>query len=238
MTATTLSWQLQRRNLTVYAATGIFLGLAGPFGSYFNGAPAIRIAYWMTTSLVSCVFFDLSRHAVKNYVARLPQWIWLPVMLLAANGPLTIFTRSLAIHMWPFLADKVGWLEWYLQLLVVSLIYVTFGLFRQEVQRSDGPMIVSPLPLSTDVFCLQMEDHYVRVHTADGSRLILASLCRAMAGLKGGMQVHRSWWVARDAVEGVIEDGRNIRLKLRNGLEAPVARTKVAQLRAAGWLPQ
>ena len=51
-----------------------------------------------------------------------------------------------------------------------------------------------------------------------------------------GMQVHRSWWVARAAVEDVLRDGRNIRLKLARDIEAPVARANVVTLRDARWL--
>jgi DNA-binding LytR/AlgR family response regulator len=84
-----------------------------------------------------------------------------------------------------------------------------------------------------------MEDHYVRIHTPTGSRLELMSMSQAIAALGGveGRRVHRSWWVARAAVEAAEPDGRNWRLKLRGGLRAPVSRANVAPLRAAGWLP-
>jgi hypothetical protein len=197
----------------------------------------MRIAYWLTTSLVSCVAFDVFRHAAKRHAVQAPAWIQVPLILLAANLPLTFFTRSLAVLIWPFLADKVGWTEWYLQSLLVSLIYaLVFGVSRAKPRSLEAPVIAHPLPLGDGVLCLQMEDHYVRVHTQAGSRLVLCSLNRAMTGLRGGIQVHRSWWVSRDAVQKVIEDGRNIRLQLRNGVEAPVARSKISQLRQAGWL--
>jgi DNA-binding LytR/AlgR family response regulator len=83
-----------------------------------------------------------------------------------------------------------------------------------------------------------MEDHYVRVHTAAGSRLVLATLAQAIAALAGadGLQVHRSWWVARKAVVRAIADGRNLRLQLVNGATAPVSRSAVAAVRAKGWM--
>ncbi|MBD3762204.1 LytTR family DNA-binding domain-containing protein, partial [Rhizorhabdus sp.] len=60
----------------------------------------------------------------------------------------------------------------------------------------------------------------------------------AIAELNGldGMQVHRSWWVARDAVRRWHRDGRAFTLELVNGLQVPVARNRVAILRAEGWL--
>ena len=83
-----------------------------------------------------------------------------------------------------------------------------------------------------------MEDHYVRVHTALGSEMVLMRLRDAVAQLAGidGRQVHRSWWVARLAVEDVRREGRNVRLVLPGGLEAPVSRAQVAELKDAGWI--
>ena len=83
-----------------------------------------------------------------------------------------------------------------------------------------------------------MEDHYNRVHTMLGSELVLMRLRDAMTLVAEieGMQVHRSWWAARGAVEDVLRDGRNLRLKLPRGIEAPVARANTAALRDARWI--
>ncbi len=89
-----------------------------------------------------------------------------------------------------------------------------------------------------DLLCLQMEDHYVRAHTRSGSELVLLPLKAAIAEVADleGLQVHRSWWVSRKAVTEIVMDGRAARLRLVNGVEAPVSRTSVATLRSAGWL--
>jgi DNA-binding LytR/AlgR family response regulator len=95
-----------------------------------------------------------------------------------------------------------------------------------------------PPELGSDVIALEMEDHYVRVHTALGSEMVLMRLRDAMAHVAEieGRQVHRSWWVARGAVEDVRREGRNVRLVLARGIEAPVARAQVSELRSAGWI--
>ena len=102
------------------------------------------------------------------------------------------------------------------------------GRFRERLSGRVGGALL----------CLQMEDHYVRAHTARGSELILLPLRDAIAelGEAEGLQVHRSWWVARAAVAEVVRDGRNLRLRLTNGLEAPVSRASMGVLRSAGWL--
>ncbi len=95
-----------------------------------------------------------------------------------------------------------------------------------------------PADIGSDIVALEMEDHYVRVHTALGSALVLMRLRDAMVLVAEteGMQVHRSWWVARGAVEDVLRDGRNLRLRLPRGIEAPVARANIAALRDARWI--
>ena len=133
-----------------------------------------------------------------------------------------------------------------MRILRVSLI-ATVALLWWVKRRSRGaeanagsadPRDRLPPALGREILCLQMEDHYVRVHTPRGSTLVLMSLSQAMAGLQDveGTRTHRSWWVARSAVEGVLEDGRNLRLRLTGGLEAPVSRARVGELRAQGWL--
>ncbi|WP_425228961.1 LytTR family DNA-binding domain-containing protein [Sphingomonas sp.] len=102
-----------------------------------------------------------------------------------------------------------------------------------------APRLLDRLPphLGRDLLALEMEDHYVRAHTPHGSALILLRMRDAVAELDGvaGAQVHRSWWVARAAVTGVARDGRNVRLTLVNGLDAPVARAVAPDLKAQGW---
>jgi DNA-binding LytR/AlgR family response regulator len=148
--------------------------------------------------------------------------------------------------MWPVVRE-IGWLEWYGQGLVISSLATLGMLWATRVPKpvdkpsqgtSADPRDRLPRGLGRTVLCLQMEDHYVRVHTPQGSALVLMSLSQAMAGLKDveGVQTHRSWWVARAAIADVVEDGRRLRLKLAGGLEAPVSRTRVGMLRADGWL--
>jgi DNA-binding LytR/AlgR family response regulator len=94
-----------------------------------------------------------------------------------------------------------------------------------------------PPELGSELIALEMEDHYVRAHTVLGSDLVLLRMRDAIAELDGleGAQVHRSWWVARGAVDDVRKDGRNIRLVLDNGLEAPGSRANITPLKEQGW---
>jgi DNA-binding LytR/AlgR family response regulator len=88
------------------------------------------------------------------------------------------------------------------------------------------------------LLALKGEDHYVRAIGAAREELILLRLSDAIGELPAdaGLRVHRSWWVARDAVSRVERDGRAARLILTNGATAPVSRDAMARLREAGWL--
>ena len=67
-----------------------------------------------------------------------------------------------------------------------------------------------PPALGRDLLALEMEDHYLRIHTALGSDLILLRLRDALAelGPSRGRQVHRSWWVAEGAIASAERDAR------------------------------
>jgi hypothetical protein len=233
--------------LAISTAVGIALGLIGPFGSYLNDGLPVRLAYWVLSLWGGWTIFGL----ILPWLARraagrgVPVWLWAPPVMMALAVPAAVLSRLLAGAIWPVIGG-VSRLEWYAQSLVISVIATTAVLwFGWRGRRRSGPDPQSADPrdrlpprLGRTILCLQMEDHYVRVHTPRGSALVLMSLSQAIAGLKAleGAQTHRSWWVARAAIEGVVEDGRNLRLRLTGGLEAPVSRARVGQLRAEGWL--
>jgi DNA-binding LytR/AlgR family response regulator len=88
------------------------------------------------------------------------------------------------------------------------------------------------------ILALEAEDHYVRVHTPQGSELILIRLADAIAemGQVDGARTHRSWWVARAAVTAARKAEGRATLTLSNGAEAPVSRNALSELTAKGWL--
>lgn len=88
-----------------------------------------------------------------------------------------------------------------------------------------------------ELWAVQAEDHYVRLHTSKGTALILLRLADAATELEGldGARVHRSWWVARAAVAGAARRGAQTVLLLPGGVEAPVSRAQAGPLKRAGW---
>lgn len=238
-------------DLAVATVIGLFFGLVGPFGSFLNGSAAVRIAHWVLSTWCAVLIFGLVARlglaAAERW--RIPAVATLGAGLLIGAAPLAALVALSARSFWPDLSGLSA-LDWYGQCLIISTpslaAYVAVRWALTRDQRQTAPPVLSilePAPSSAatldEVLCLRMEDHYVRIHSAVGSRLVAGPFERVIASLgqREGMRVHRSWWVARSAVVGVKANGRNLKLELSNGLSAPVSRASVAKLRQVGWLP-
>lgn len=229
-------------NLSIVSAAGVFLGVVGPFGSFFSAPLPQRVLYWVGELLVGYPILSLG---VRLALAAAERWRApaLPLVVgavVVCSGPIAALAALIGRAVYPALA-RMSPLDWYGQVLAIAgTLTLAIALVRRRRAAMRAQVAPAPEPpvAASDVLCLQMEDHYVRVHGPRGSQLVLTTLSEAIEGLRGveGLQVHRSWWVARKAVRAVERRGRNLRLKLVNGLVAPVSRTSVALLRAAGWL--
>ena len=235
-------------DLGVAVGIGVLLGLMGPFGSFFNGEPAVRIAYWGGSLTCGMLLVGGLARLAGAGARRLgwPDWTMVPPVILVGSVLQGAPLRVVAIALWPQIERAVPPLEWYGQCVAITtpivLAYYFIRVRRHaRVSAREGARPVQPVAPAFDpgaVLYLRMEDHYVRIRTERGSRLEMGPLARVTAGLADveGLQVHRSWWVARRAIAGVERDGRNLRLRLVDGETAPVSRASVAKLRAAGWL--
>ncbi len=266
------------KDLATATVLGVFLGVIGPFGSFYGGGMEVRIAYWVVCMWIGFIIISVSvRLSIRTAIRLdLPMWFALAVGVAIGCLPLGFLIGWFSALYWPGNHGRFSdFGVWYGQTLVVAEPFA-FAFYFLRSQGSEGrgwrfaaveaaearraanvPEITSltlpspdltvgttsflnrmPPRIGRDLLCLQMEDHYVRAHTQRGSDLILIPLKDAIAelGAVEGMQVHRSWWVARAAVSAPVANGRNLSLRLTNALEVPVSRASVAKLKAAGWL--
>lgn len=80
--------------------------------------------------------------------------------------------------------------------------------------------------LGRKIVALEAQEHYVKVYTDKGEGLILyrfGDAVQEVAQCRPGLRVHRSYWVAEDAVSDVLSAKKSYKLKLSNGLEVPVS---------------
>ncbi|MBA3576451.1 MAG: LytTR family transcriptional regulator DNA-binding domain-containing protein [Sphingomonas sp.] len=243
--------------IAIVAAVGLVLAALGPFGSFAMGDFGTRLAYWLPGAFLGYAGFRPTYALAIAAADRLD----FPALSGAVAGVLVgAVPASLLILWWngARLEEVFGpdrWFQLYLQVAIIGALVATlFTLLERrreepaeqvaaappEPRTADEPPFLRRLPpdIAADLIALEMEDHYVRAHSPQRSTLILLRMRDAEAelGEAAGLRVHRSWWVARGGVESIERDGRRLCLKLRGGVEAPVARDRVRALREAGWL--
>lgn len=75
---------------------------------------------------------------------------------------------------------------------------------------------------------LKSVEHYVEFVFPEARELLRVALRDLTDQLdpKHGVQTHRSYWVPREAIEGMVRQNGNSFLKLKDGIEIPVSRTR------------
>jgi LytTr DNA-binding domain len=234
---------------------GALMGLLGPFDTYSMPAGP-RIAYWIFMIVAGLMIFRPTIIVSDWFAAEtgLPHWVARGLAVALGSLPMTLLVAWLLSGFDLSRAMRFNGMSLlYGNVFLISLL--TNGIFQavfrrgvtgqlpaepqivpdEPVQTQSQPLFAARLPIGFGpLIALSSEDHYVRVHSAAVTALILIRLRDAIAELDPaieGMQVHRSWWVARAAVTGHKSDGRAIRLVLSNGLEVPVSRERIQSLR-------
>lgn len=101
------------------------------------------------------------------------------------------------------------------------------------------PRLVARLPANLrggDIWALEAEEHYTKIHTSKGNTLLLMRFSDAITEMdpQPGLQVHRSFWVSRRAVERVARVDKRWVVQLKGGLEIPVSRSYRITVQSAG----
>lgn len=249
------------------AATVTVLAFLGPFDTWGRLSWPDRAAFWTLAIGVNWLFGMIVGTAAGlavekrgwpawagvvaggSAVASLPGtgavWVlvsaWMDHRMTGASELAALYFQVFAIHLM-------------LNLIVTGLIIARRRRAGTE-ERSEGAEGASaarppgeppgapfldriPARLGRDLLHLHMQDHYVEVHTGEGSDLLLLRFRDALREVEGldGAQVHRSHWVARAAVAGVERRNGRIALRLANGSRVPVSRSFAPALRDRGWL--
>ena len=245
---------------------GLVLGLIGPFGTFDLLSTAPRLAYWLTVVSANWLLADAIIRRVDAVAGDwLPApRLLVPISgaclaAVPATGVVTLANGLSGIG-WP---GNVSVLFGQVLLLLAAIalpVYMWEDMREQiaaqpdrrapdapltpevesEAQGSPGLSLFAarlPGPLEGRLLCLEMQDHYLVVHHSVGSEMILCRMEDAARELGGlGRRVHRSWWVAADAVDGVEREGQRTLLRLTDDRRVPVGRSFRSDLKDAGWL--
>jgi hypothetical protein len=227
------------RILLFGTALGAVVGLIG----FVSGDLLICLFNWTAmvavgTAMAAWLVPALARGGRRIGLA--PPFAVAGAAILAA-APIALFAGLFSAWAWPAEVGRMSAFDWYARTLLVEALIVGLWVLLVRRTASVAPPAAARVEAGAfraaldenGVICLQMEDHYVRVHRRSGSALELSSMTDAIAthGAAGGLRVHRSWWVAADAIAGTAREGRNFRLRLHGGLSVPVARGRIAMLR-------
>ncbi|MCA6297708.1 MAG: LytTR family transcriptional regulator DNA-binding domain-containing protein [Phenylobacterium sp.] len=234
--------------LGLAAAVGAFLGFVGAFG--LEDFPlGVRLAYMIPVAVLTGAI-GLGGYLLAGRLAPgLNRWLRAilgGLLTFAPIGVIVWLTAGLipGAHIPP--SALLGYIGTSLVVSVsMSLLSVAVNPVtrdRREPGLSTAPSrFLERLPIrlrGAEIWAVEAEDHYLRVHTSAGQDLILLRMADAVAELEGqeGMQVHRSWWVARAGIADARRGDGRATLTLKDGAEAPVSRTYAAELRRRGWV--
>ncbi len=257
----------ERRRPDYGVASGIAIGVAllfvilSPVGTDKLSGP-VRLVYWLGVMLGGSAIGV----AITRWLMRLPRIQRHPVLGCLAAGVLLTPPISILVALANWLAfglriDSVShWLA-----ILPAVFGLSCGLWLINVWAVMGrtPPPNGPAPpespayangadegeavfrarlpdgfRTADLWALEAEDHYLRVHSSAGTTLILMRLSDAVAALTRleGAQTHRSWWVARSAVRPIEAGQGRAVLSLPDGTRVPVSRSFYQSLKSRGWL--
>ena len=241
----------------------VVLGLSGPFGTFESFNLAERLAYW-GAMVVPCYLTGQGSVTLLlgSLERRVPaRWPRVLIAAVISSLPLTLIVSLVDSIAYRHLAPENLLSLWFDVAVVTLVIVVSLSVSTERMRRlaAAGPAGMAPqpaakpapvapdrslppilqrvpLPQRGKLLALTVEDHYVDIVTDRGKTLVLMRLADAIRETAGvdGLQIHRSHWVARDAVVRSHRADGKLGLELRNALKLPVSRGFLPQVKAAG----
>jgi hypothetical protein len=233
------------RPLVVAVIAGAFLALIGALGT--GDAPlASRLVYWIGLSVLGAVLGTTTALSVDRLWPGLDSTWWRAMVIVAVLTPLFTVLVWVAGGRAPLTPQVAGTYFGVTLVMTAGMTALMTLATRPSIETHAAPPEAPPprflerLPprlRGGEIYAVEAEDHYLRLHTSKGQDLILLRLSDAVAELEGieGAQTHRSWWVAKAAVRDAKRGDGRATLILTNGVEAPVSRAYARTLRESGW---
>jgi len=86
-----------------------------------------------------------------------------------------------------------------------------------------------------EIYAIKAEQHYIRIYTREQNHMILYRFSDAVAEIDKdiGMQVHRSFWVRKDAIDRIESEKKKMFVRLISDLQVPVSQPYYALVKQA-----
>lgn len=240
----------------------MMMALAGPFGSYDQVALPKRLFVWLGVTAMAIVLATAARVVVYRRWGIQDYWRGAgltSVLTALALTPLLLPLAHAAGGAYRIVPPDAIEIAGFVFCLTMG-----FSAFHQALETvpDDLPEVPQPQPdtqpapsgdpalprlaerlpeeMRAPVLRVSGRDHYVEVATRAGVASLLLRFSDALAELDGvdGLQVHRSHWVAAEAVASGGRESGKVVLRLSDGGQVPVSRTYLAAVQSRGWLDQ
>lgn len=238
---------LSRYALLSMPVIGIVIGLMGPYESYGSMGLVARLGHFaLCVTVIGTMVMTASYYTARRFFQGYwPVWAALCLDLLLTVPGVFVIQGSLAVFA-PQSLGEVHPQDLLWQNLIMMLAFRASSLLLSWRRIRDRPQLLTrpeskppsdeiirrmPFGLRGErILALSSEDHYLRVHTPKGEALILMALSHAVPLVGDGFLVHRSHWVAREA----IKSAGSTSVKLVTGLSLPISRHRAKEFRT--WL--
>lgn len=224
--------------LAVCVAAIALLAMAGPFGTFGALEAVDRTIYWTVVVIVSVVIGGALETIREVRFPGMRTWLRCAAMGLAMG---VAFTPFLAAITWFYArpaSASISYPALFVDVVVISCVITLFRTLAEPKsakvpETEPSPRLAKRVGVEdpSDIRHVTVSDHYVRVVTTKGVEKVLMRFSDAVEDLRGvhGMQVHRSHWVAKAAVDHVKAEGGRTSLVLDCGREIPVSRKFVSK---------
>jgi hypothetical protein len=235
--------------LVALVVFGVFLATIAPFGTASAPGP-MRHLYWQLAVVGGGVIAALIEQGLAPRLSGRPR-LFIVLQLAIMTPVITAWVSLLPVFLFGDAVSAARFLRLLPEVLAINVAAVVLTVLTRKAlnrgdTRSSAPEGLAPLAIRSKLpprlarACLvavEAEDHYLRIRTEAGSALVLMRLGDALDVLSplDGFRTHRSWWVARTAVQTVRWKGGRGVLGLSDGSLAPVSRTYAAALKGTDW---
>ncbi len=228
----------------------LILTLVGPFYTLTSLNFSARLVYWtLIASLNYLAGFCFSLYfGHLLYSAGLSELASRLVASFLSGIPITLIVWNVNVYFYEFnMSESIGFFSLLFYCCFIAMaIGVLFYMFsletgnneslsNQPAVKNSSPVFMRRLPahIGKKVLSLEAQDHYVNVTTDIGSALVLIRLADAIEELDGleGLRIHRSHWVATEAIARTLRKDGKLQVELTNGTALPVSRTYAQNLK-------
>ena len=242
---------------------GTFIGFLAPFGMHTYSSTVTIPYWAVTCLLGYWVFSPLHDFGEDKLQKKIPSiWLRRSLILIFSSTLFSLLVPLWSMLALSLSFDYLdGVVFAFPQVLVIAIALTLISIAthnyfeqRQRLQHIDQQTALAteqqveqtlaekqlneflkllPIEKQGRLICLEMDDHYLKVHTSNGQHMLLMRFKDALGLLSSypGLQTHRSWWVAEEAISRIEKQGRKHIVHLSNQLQVPVSKTFENQLK-------